>query len=128
MNMKMFEENLEKNLQGLREELKARTFQPYLTEEPICREELPHETYWTGKEPRPGTMDLRASILRRDNRTCQICGKTTPTKLLQVDHRRPVRRFKQMEDAQTLENLQTVCWKCHKAKTKADQQGESRVR
>jgi predicted HNH restriction endonuclease len=46
----------------------------------------------------------------------------------EVDHKRPVRRFKRPVDANTLGNLQTVCRSCHGAKTQSDRQMESPVR
>jgi 5-methylcytosine-specific restriction endonuclease McrA len=102
---------------------------PYTTQEAkVQREELPTETYWTGHEPRPGMMDLRPIILKRDEYTCQNCGEgPLPTKELEVDHIRLVKRFKRPVDANTPDNLRILCIPCHKDKTKFDRQRESRM-
>lgn len=100
---------------------------PYTTQEVrIQREEVPTETHWTGYEKRPGMEDIIPHILRRDGYTCQICGNQFPRKL-EVDHIRPVRRFRRPIDANSFDNLQTVCSTCHRVKTEYDRQMESRV-
>jgi RNA-directed DNA polymerase len=102
---------------------------PYLTQARVLsRENIPVESYWTGYEARPGMADLRPLILERDEHTCQICGLRLIASTAEVDHIRPVRRFKRPIDANTPENLWTLCTTCHKEKTKADQQAESRMR
>ena len=45
----------------------------------------------------------------------------------QIDHMKPVRRFKRPVDANHPDNLWTLCTECHKGKTKNDRQMESRV-
>ena len=102
---------------------------PYLTQKPhVTREELLGDLSWNGYEQRPGMADLRPLILERDHYTCKNCGITFAEAELQVDHIRPVRRFKQPVDANVEGNLQTLCITCHKAKTQSDRQVESRVR
>jgi RNA-directed DNA polymerase len=101
---------------------------PFTTQEKIQREELPTETSWTGWEARPGMADLRPAAMARDNYRCQRCDEPVSPYEAQVDHKRPVRRFKRPVDANSLKNLQTLCIPCHKAKTKEDRQRESRVR
>jgi RNA-directed DNA polymerase len=104
---------------------------PYpMKEVSIQREELPTETYWTGNEARPGMADLRPVIMERDGYTCQNCGTgPLPAYKLEVDHVRPVRRFKRPVDANNPENLWTLCVEtCHPSKTKFDRQMESPVR
>jgi RNA-directed DNA polymerase len=102
---------------------------PYLTEErQLSRENLPIKPYWTGYEARPGMADLRPAIRERDEDTCQRCGVKVTASTSEVDHLRPVRRFKRPIDANVPENLWTLCIACHDSKTKADQQVESRVR
>ena len=62
------------------------------------------------------TKKLREFIKNRDNFTCCICGNSThiePNLLLEIDHIIPVSR-----GGQTVEdNLQTLCWKCNRAKS-----------
>ena len=102
---------------------------PYLTQErKLERENLPSETYWTGYEARPGMADLRPLILERDEYLCQICGTMLTGTTAQVDHIRPVRRFKRPIDANVEWNLWTLCIRCHRDKTKSDRQAEGRVR
>jgi RNA-directed DNA polymerase len=102
---------------------------PYTTQpEGIQRENLPVDTYWTGYETRPGMADLRPLILERDGYTCQQCGRSGLTlHTSQIDHKRPVKRFKLPVNANTPENLRTLCVPCHKEKTKTDRQVESLV-
>ena len=102
---------------------------PYLmVERKLEREELPQEDQWVAYESRPGRADLRLQTLTRDNYTCRGCGKAVTAETADVDHIRPVRRFKRPVDADTLGNLQTLCIPCHAAKTKTDHYAESRMR
>jgi RNA-directed DNA polymerase len=102
---------------------------PYLTQDKkLARESLPNESYWTGYETRPGMADLRPLILERDEYSCQLCGIQVTPSTAEIDHIRPIRRFKRPIDANTFENLWTLCKSCHQEKTKSDQQVESRVR
>lgn len=100
---------------------------PYTTQEKIVREEMPDEATWTGTEPRLGLADLRPLILQRDGYTCQICEQPVTEKTAEVDHIKPVRRFKRPVDANRPDNLWTLCIKCHPQKTKSDRQMESRM-
>lgn len=62
------------------------------------------------------TSKLRDYIKKRDNYTCRYCGNSTyhePNLLLEVDHIVPVSK-----GGCTVENnLQTLCWKCNRAKS-----------
>jgi RNA-directed DNA polymerase len=102
---------------------------PYRTQQRVLsRENLPVESYWTGYEARPGMADLLPLIRERDEGVCQICGSRVTASTVEIDHIRPVRRFKRPIDANTFDNLWTLCKDCHQEKTKADRQAESRVR
>jgi hypothetical protein len=94
----------------------------------LTREELPHETYWPGDEARPGLADLRPLILERDAYRCQRCGARITPRTAEIDHSRPVRRFKRPVDANVFDNLGTLCSPCHRSKTEFDRQRESGVR
>jgi len=62
------------------------------------------------------TPKLRAFIKSRDNFTCCTCGNSThvePNLLLEIDHIIPVSKGGQTVD----DNLQTLCWKCNRAKS-----------
>lgn len=62
------------------------------------------------------TKKLRDQIKMRDNFTCCVCGNSTynePNLLLEIDHIVPVAK-----GGCTIEtNLQTLCWKCNRAKS-----------
>lgn len=56
----------------------------------------------------------RKAARDRDDDTCQICGKETNGRHLDVHHIRPIKSFDSPEDANTLDNLITLCRKCHR--------------
>lgn len=61
------------------------------------------------------TKKLRESIKKRDNFTCCNCGNSTyvePNLLLEIDHIIPVAKGGRTEES----NLQTLCWRCNRAK------------
>ena len=61
------------------------------------------------------TRKLRAYIKERDNYTCCICKNSVynePNLLLEVDHIIPIYKGGMTEE----NNLQTLCWKCNRAK------------
>ena len=61
------------------------------------------------------TSKLRHYILERDNYTCKLCGNSTkfePNLLLEIDHIIPISKGGMTE----LNNLQTLCWRCNRAK------------
>lgn len=62
------------------------------------------------------TEKLRTTIKERDNYTCQKCGVSItqePHLLLEIDHIIPISK----NGKTTLDNLQTLCWKCNRAKS-----------
>ena len=62
------------------------------------------------------TQKLREHIKERDNYTCCNCGNSThaePNLLLEIDHIIPVSKGGRTEES----NLQTLCWKCNRAKS-----------
>lgn len=62
------------------------------------------------------TKKLREYIKKRDNFTCCNCGNSTykePNLLLEIDHIIPVAKGGCTEE----NNLQTLCWKCNRAKS-----------
>jgi len=101
---------------------------PYTVVQGLDREDLQDPSPWIGTEDRPGGADLRLIVLERDGFRCCNCGESVTNATAQVDHIRPVASFKRPEDAQRLENLQTLCTvPCHKRKTELDRQRESPV-
>jgi len=110
--------------------LRARTFgNPYeLPHADVIREFLiDTETVWYGDERRPGMADLRLLRLKHDLWTCQSCGRRVTESEAEVDHIRPVRRFKRPIDANVLGNLETLCLECHRTKGESDRRRESRM-
>lgn len=62
--------------------------------------------------PNWGGQKRRA--LKRDNKTCQKCGKTGNTRNLDVHHKTPYKLFNgDFEKANQLSNLITLCHQCH---------------
>jgi hypothetical protein len=62
------------------------------------------------------TSKLRNLIKTRDNHTCRYCSVSLaaePHLLLEVDHVIPLSKG----GLSTLENLQTLCWRCNRAKS-----------
>jgi group II intron reverse transcriptase/maturase len=66
---------------------------------------------------RPGCGDLKWKALVRDGFHCRGCGVTVTSKTSQADHIEPVNRFANLEMANSLDNIQTLCHWCHKLKT-----------
>jgi len=83
----------------------------------VRSEQFGLEPGWQGNEEHPGVEDLRPLVLQRDNWTCRICGKPIELSDYEIDHIRPLCRFKCVAAATSLENLQTLCGPCHRAKT-----------
>ena len=62
------------------------------------------------------TKKLREFIKNRDNFTCCSCGNSVqiePNLLLEIDHIIPVSKGGYTQE----DNLQTLCWKCNRAKS-----------
>ena len=81
-----------------------------LPDSPLIREELFNPAnLWSGHEKRPGSADARTACLERDQWTCAHCKRKLQSSEAEVDHIKPVRRFKTPEAATSLANLQTLC-------------------
>lgn len=98
-----------------------RTFSVPMTEETIVElitalEDKLTAKSFTKEQRALMTKKLRAHIKNRDNFTCCSCGNSThvePNLLLEIDHIIPVSK-----GGYTVEdNLQTLCWKCNRAKS-----------
>jgi len=56
---------------------------------------------------------IRFEVFKRDNFTCQYCGKTPPSVTLEIDHIRPVSK----KGTNNINNLVTACFDCNRGKT-----------
>lgn len=65
---------------------------------------------------RPLSSKMRFSILRRDNFTCQYCGRSAPKVELQVDHIIPRSKGGLSEP----DNLVAVCFECNIGKSDSE--------
>lgn len=65
--------------------------------------------------------EIRLRVRQRDQFRCQVCGLIETGKAHHVHHKTPLRSFTNLEDANRLENLITLCPNCH-------QQAESAVK
>jgi len=66
---------------------------------------------------RPGQMDMKQEALERDGYKCRNCGCLVVSECSELDHIIPVRQFANFKQANTLDNVQTLCLYCHKQKT-----------
>ncbi len=66
---------------------------------------------------RPGSMDIKRTILRRDHYFCQKCGRKVTAETSHLDHIKPVQEFASFREATSKENVQTLCLNCHAEKT-----------
>lgn len=62
----------------------------------------------------PNWEQQRQRARARDHYTCQQCGAKENGKPFHVHHRIPFRRFSTPEEANRLENLMTLCPRCHR--------------
>lgn len=67
-----------------------------------------------GKRNKGVGPKLRFDVFRRDAFTCQYCGRTPPTVILEIDH------FLAVADGgkDEIDNLVTSCWDCNRGKGK----------
>jgi len=71
---------------------------------------------------RPGQMDLKLAALERDGHQCRECGCLVVSETSHVDHIKPVHQFASYEQANTLDNMQTLCLYCHKRKSRLERE------
>ena len=65
----------------------------------------------------PGCGDLKWKALVRDGFHCRGCAVVVTSKTSHADHIEPVNRFANLDMANSLDNIQTLCLRCHKLKT-----------
>ena len=59
------------------------------------------------------TKKIRFEVFKRDNFTCQYCGKNPPEVTLEIDHIEPVSKG----GTNNINNLLTACFKCNRGKS-----------
>ena len=95
--------------------LETGTFDPHLMKNPNLHNTIyKHWGYQQGGNY--GFENTKAKVLNRDNYTCCYCGNSThsePNLLLEIDHIIPISKGGYTVE----ENLQTLCWKCNRAKS-----------
>jgi len=62
----------------------------------------------------PGWMEVRKHVLNRDGHQCQVCGASDVHHPLHVHHIQPFRSFTNLETANQIQNLVTLCPTCHR--------------
>ena len=89
--------------------------------EPVKAEYLEDHDYEVATQffegRRKGQFDLKWQALQRDDYKCQSCDRTVTAKTSNADHIKPVRNFASFEQANYIDNVQTLCINCHKNKT-----------
>jgi len=62
----------------------------------------------------PGWNEYSKNIRKRDNFTCQNCGAVERNSSFHVHHKRPIKLFSTIEEANIPSNLITLCPTCHR--------------
>ncbi len=95
------------------------TPEPY---QPGSNQSYPEDGTWEAEfylpdKRRPGSGDLKWKALVRDNFYCRGCAVQVSARTSHADHITPVSSFASLELANDLENIQTLCLRCHHLKT-----------
>jgi group II intron reverse transcriptase/maturase len=77
-------------------------------------------TFVCRERDRPGSGDLKWKALVRDGFHCRGCAVVVTSKTSHADHIVPVNAFANFAMANDMDNLQTLCLRCHKLKTAKD--------
>jgi hypothetical protein len=88
---------------------------------PGCHQPYPEDDEWEAAfgspdRRRPGHGDLKWRALVRDGFHCRGCAVVVSSKTSIADHIIPVNRFANLDMANSLDNIQTLCLRCHKLK------------
>lgn len=62
---------------------------------------------------KPISKKIRFEVFKRDSFTCQYCGKSAPSAVLEVDHIKPVSK----DGEEDITNLITSCFDCNRGKS-----------
>jgi RNA-directed DNA polymerase len=96
--------------------------EPY---QPGCQQPYLEDDEWEAafvfrEHHRPGCGDLKWKALVRDGFHCRGCAVVVTSKTSRADHIVPVNRFANLDMANSLDNIQTLCLRCHKLKTERE--------
>jgi hypothetical protein len=75
------------------------------------------EELWTGREGRPGSLDLKEQVYRRDGGKCGLCGEHVAWEGGELDHRTLRSTFRDVSEADRIKNLWILHLECHRQKT-----------
>ena len=91
---------------------------PYLAEAANLTRDVhfDFEMAWIGTENRKGWFDIRDTVLERDEHACTQCGRSLEEYEIEVDHIKPIARYKRPSGAEFPENYGILCTDCHRAK------------
>ena len=97
--------------------------EPY---QPGCHQSHPEDDEWEAAYAfsdvqRPGRGDLKWKALVRDGFHCRRCAVVVTSRTSHADHTEPVNRFANLDMANSLDNIQTLCLRCHKLKHAREQ-------
>jgi hypothetical protein len=93
--------------------------------QPGCQQPYPEDDereadFFLPDRQRPGGGDLKWKALVRDGFYCRGCAVAVTAKTSHADHIEPVHRFANLDMANSLDNIQTLCHWCHKRKHKRE--------
>ena len=86
----------------------------------VYLEDYEWETNFFSSRNRPGQSDLKLKALERDGYQCRNCGCLVLAETSDLDHITEVNSFASFKQANTLENVQTLCLYCHKQKSRLE--------
>lgn len=75
--------------------------------------EMTEHQYNCANQRKLMTSELRAQIIERDNKICQICGKTCQNNEIEIDHIKPISKGGKTAPS----NLQVLCVTCNRKKS-----------
>ena len=83
---------------------------------PPCIDKLKAENKWFGQsnDYGPEWGKIRENVLKRDNYSCQVCGKRQNLIPFHIHHKIPFKAFTSYKFANSLDNLITLCPDCHR--------------
>ena len=89
--------------------------------EPSCEQPYLEDDDWEAAflnpdRRRPGSGDLKWQALVRDGFYCRGCAVVVTARTSHADHIQPVNSFAHLNMAHELDNIQTLCLRCHKLK------------